>query len=132
MTGYISAGDMFKVGTSAKLADLINLLISTLHMLMYNPSMNVSRDLYSARTRKIILYSNVIATGSNVIWVGSNMYAGNEDAIKQLDIGGLIVTIQRLINDTEYIRRIKKEFVFGGFNRKIQGDEVELEDVSWD
>ena len=78
--------------------------------------MNVSRNLYSARTRKIVLYSNMIATGSNVIWVGSNMYAGNEDAIKQLDIGGLIVTVQRLINDTEYIRRIKEEFVFGGFN----------------
>ena len=132
LTGYISSGDIFKVGTSAKLADLINLLISTLHMLMYDPSMNVSRNLYSARTRKIVLYSNMIATGSNVIWVGSNMYAGNEDAIRQLDIGGLIVTVQRLINDTEYIRRIKEEFVFGGFNKKIQGSGLELEDISWD
>lgn len=123
LTGYISAGDIFKVGTSAKLADLINLLISTLHMLMYG-------NLYSARTRIIVLYSNMTATGSNVIWVGSNMYAGNEDAIKQLDIGGLIVTVQRLIYDTEYIRRIKEEFVFGGFNKKIQGDG--LEDISWD
>ena len=70
--------------------------------------------------------------GSNVIWVGSNMYAGNEDAIRQLDIGGLIVTVQRLINDTEYIRRIKEEFVFGGFNRKIQGPGLELEDILWD
>lgn len=102
-------------------------------MLMYDPSMNVSRNLYSARTRKIVLYSNnMIATGSNVIWVGSNMYAGNEDAIRQLDIGGLIVTVQRLINDTEYIRRIKEEFVFGGFNKKIQGSGLELEDISWD
>ncbi|MFR0055798.1 MAG: hypothetical protein ACLRVO_18140 [Blautia wexlerae] len=67
------------------------------------------------------MYSNMIATGSNVIWVGSNMYAGNEDAIRQLDIGGLIVTVQRLINDTEYIRRIKEEFVFGGFNEKDPG-----------
>ena len=37
-----------------------------------------------------------IATGSNVLWVGGNMLAGNEGAIKQLDIGGLIVTIKRL------------------------------------
>ena len=50
--------------------------------------------------------------------------------IKQLDIGGLIVTVQRRIYDTEYIRRIKEEFVFGGFNKKIQGDG--LEDISWD
>ena len=48
------------------------------------------------------MYSNIIATGSNILWVGGNMFAGNEGAIKQLDIGGLIVTIKRLMSDTEY------------------------------
>lgn len=52
LTGYISSGDIFKVGTSAKLADLINLLISTLHMLMYDPSMNVSRNLYRGQDKE--------------------------------------------------------------------------------
>lgn len=78
------------------------------------------------------MYSNVIATGSNVLWVGGNMLAGNEGAIKQLDIGGLIVTIKRLMSDTEYIRQIKEEFVFGGFNKMIQGDELVLEEPVWD
>lgn len=73
-----------------------------------------------------------IATGSNVLWVGGNMLAGNEGAIKQLDIGGLIVTIKRLMSDTEYIRQIKEEFVFGGFNKMIQGDELNLEEPIWD
>lgn len=132
MTSYISAGDIIKVGASAKLAGLINLLISTLHTLMYDSSMSISRDLYSVKTRKIIMYSNVIATGSNVLWVGGNMLAGNEGAIKQLDIGGLIVTIKRLMSDTEYIRQIKEEFVFGGFNKMIQGDELNLEEPIWD
>lgn len=132
MTSYISAGDIIKIGTSAKLAELINLLISTLHTLMYDSSMNISRDLYNVKTRKIIMYSNVIATGSNVLWVGGNMLAGNEGAIKQLDIGGLIVTIKRLISDTEYIRQIKEEFVFGGFKKMIHGDELDLEEVVWD
>lgn len=132
MTSYISAGDIIKVGVSAKLAELINLLVSTLHTLMYDSSMSISRDLYSVKTRKIIMYSNVIATGSNVLWVGGNMLAGNEGAIKQLDIGGLIVTIKRLMSDTEYIRQIKEEFVFGGFNKMIQGDELNLEEPIWD
>ena len=132
MTKYISAGDIIKVGTSVKLAELINLLISTIHTLMYDPMTTSSRDLYSVRTRKIIMYSNVIATGSNVLWVGANMAAGNEGAIKQLDIGGLIVTIQRLINDTEYIRQIKEEFVLGGFRNMIKGDDFGLEEITWD
>jgi hypothetical protein len=132
ITSYISAGDIIKVGTSAKLAELINLLISTLHTLMYDSSMSISHEIYSVKTRKIIMYSNVIATGSNVLWVGGNMVAGNKGAIKQLDISGLIVTIKRLMSDTEYIRQIKEEFVLGGFNKMIQGDELNLEEPIWD
>lgn len=132
LTSYISTGDLIKIGASAKLAELINLLITTLHTLMYDSNMKISRDLYNVRTRKIIMYSNVIATGSNVLWVVGNMAAGNETAIKQLDIGGLIVTLKRLMTDTEYIRQIKEEFVLGGFNKKIQGSELELGDIVWD
>ena len=32
----------------------------------------------------------------------------------------------------EYIRQIKEEFVFGGFNKMIQGDELVLEEPVWD
>lgn len=132
ITSYVGAGDLIKVGTSAKLAELINLLISTVHMLMYDTSMSISRDLYNVRTRKIIMYSNAIATGSNILWVGGNMLAGNETAIKQLDIGGLIVTLQRLKSDTEFIRQIKEEFIFGEFNKMIQGDELKLTNTVWE
>ena len=132
LTSYISTGDIIKVGASARLAELINLLISTLHTLMYDSSMVISRNLYSVKTRKIIMYSNAIATGSNVLWVGGNMLAGNERAIKQLDIGGLIVTIKRLMNDTEYIRQIKEEFIFGDFNKMIQGKKLNLKEPIWD
>lgn len=131
MTSYISSGDIIKLGSSAKLAELINFLISTLRTLAYDSSMNISRDLYNVKTRKIIMYSNVIATGSNVLWVGGNMLAGKEDAIKQLDIGGLIVTIKRLMSDAEYIRQIKEEFVIGGFNKMIQGQELNLKKTIW-
>lgn len=132
ITKFVGTGDLVKIGTSAGLAELINLIISTLHTLMYDSSMPISRDLYNVRTRKIIMYSNAIATGSNVLWVGGNMLAGNEGAIRQLDIGGLLITVKRLINDAEYIRQVKEEFVFGGFNKMIQGDDLELEAVSWE
>ena len=132
MTHLISSGDVIKIGTSAKLADLINFLISALHTLMYDTSMSISREVYSVRTRKIIMYSNLIASGSNAFWVGGNMYAGNEGAIKQLDIGGLLVTINRLVSDTDYIRQIKEEFVFGGFNKMIQGNDLKLEKTIWE
>ena len=124
ITSYISAGDILKMGASASIAELINSLIATLHMLMYDSTMPISRNLYSVRTRKIIMYSNAIATGSNVLWVGGNMLAGNETAMRQLDIGGLMVTLKRLRSDKEFIRQIKEEFVIGGFNKMIQGDVI--------
>ena len=100
-------------------------------MLMYDSTSKYSREIYSIRTRKIIMCSNLIATASNVIWVGANAMLGNETAIKQLDIGGLLVTLKRLISDKEYIRQIKKEFVIGEFNKMIQGDDLNLENITW-
>lgn len=132
LTGYISSGDVIKTGTSASLAELINTLIGILHSLMYDPTSSTSKDLYSVRTRKIILYSNVIATSSNVLWVGGNMIAGDKTAIRQLDIGGLMVTIKHLMTDTAYIQKIKEEFVFGSFDKLIQGDDLMMEEPVWD
>lgn len=133
LTKYMSTGDLLKAGVSAKLAELINLLISTVHTLQCDRTLSeTEQKLYNVRTRKIILYSNAIATGSNVLWVGCNMAAGNESAIKQLDIGGLIVMIQRLISDTKFTQQIKEEFVFGRFNTLIRGEDLGLEKITWD
>lgn len=127
LTKFISAGDIIKFGTSMKMAEMINMLISAFHLLLYDASELPSQEVYSVKTRKIIMYSDLIATTSNLIWVSGNMMGGNEGAIKDLDIGGLVVTINRLLNDTEYIRQVKEEFVFGGFNKMIQGDALNLE-----
>ncbi|MFC2283744.1 MAG: hypothetical protein ACFNJJ_07500, partial [Lachnoanaerobaculum saburreum] len=129
---YLGWGDIVKVGTSAKIAELINTIISTLHTLVHDFSDGIEPELYSVRTRKIILYSNTIATGSNVIWVGANVAGGDKTRIKNLDIGGLMVLMKRLYSDTEYIRQIKEEFVFGGFRKQIQGEVLELEEPIWD
>ena len=131
LTQYVNTGDLIKIGASAKVAEFINTIISTVHMLMYDPQGKYDRDIYNVRTRKIIMYSNLIATGSNVLWVGGNMLAGNEGAIRQLDFGGLIITLNRLTKDPDYIRKIKEEFVFGEFRKKIQGDELGLSKPLW-
>lgn len=132
LTKYISTGDLIKVGVSAKLSELINLLIGTLHMLMYDEStMGMSRDLYNVKTRKIIDLSMEITTGSSVLWTVGNVMSGNVSSIRQLDIGGLLVLLKRLREDTVYIRKIKEEYVIGNFKKMIQGNEIKLEDIVW-
>lgn len=121
LTKYISTGDILKVGISAKTAEVINLLISAVHTLMYDTSMPCTKDVYNVRTRKIIMYSNVIATSSNILWNGGKMMSGEPTSFRQVDIGGLMNTLNRLRNDGKFIRQIKEEFVFGGFGKMIQG-----------
>lgn len=122
ITKYISTGDLVKIGASAGMSVFVNTIISVLHMLLYDPQKYEDMNLYNVKTRKIIMISNSIASGSNVIWVGANMAAGNEAAIKNLDIGGLIITIQRLYKDSKFIREVKQEYIFGTFDRMMQGD----------
>lgn len=131
LTKYISTGDIIRTGAFAELSILINIIISTFHQLLFDENRYDSRDLYSVKTRKIIMYSNVIASSSNVIWVGANMAIGNKGLIKQLDIGGLRVTIHRLLTDEQFIRKIKEEFIFGCFNSKIQGENLNLKEVKF-
>ena len=98
-------------------------------VLNFDESKDESREVYTVKTRKIIMWSNTIATGSNLIWVGANVAAGDRTQIKNLDIGGLMITLYRLIHDPEFIRKVKEEFVFGRFNQMIQGEPIQLNEV---
>lgn len=99
------AKDMKKIGMSAIIAIIINMIIGLTHGLFYNADKDGERDLYEVRTRKILMYSNVLASASNVITVCITKNP------KKLDIGGLLVTISRLFTDVRFITRIKQEFI---------------------
>lgn len=118
--------DVAVIGAQATIAILINLLITVMHGLFYDEKKHISRELYEVKTRKILSASNLIATSSNVIWVGGNMLAGNEAAIKDIDIGGLCVTIHRLITDHKFIKEIKLEFMEKGWYDAVVGEDYEF------
>lgn len=119
--------DVYSVGRSAAIASFINMLIATIHGLFYDESKYSSRDLYEVKSRKILSYSNLIASSSNVIYVSISTYFGDKTSIKKLDVGGLIVTVYRLINDRKFIREVKEEFIFGNFKKLIQGEKYDFD-----
>ncbi len=92
-------------------ANYINMIISMVHGAFYDRSMDI--DLYQVKTRKIINYSNVVASSSNLIYTFAT-----EDLTK-LDVGGLLITIFTLIKNEKFIRKVKEEFVFGSFEKMI-------------
>lgn len=105
---------------SAAQAIMINTLIGALHKFFYNPNKDYDKELYNVRTRKIILFSNVIATTSDVVQTAIRSYCGDENALRNFDLGGFLVTIYRLITDTENIMKIKEEFIFNEWDRIIE------------
>lgn len=110
------------IGKQAGYAVLINQIISLIHTLFYDESKDGSRVCHQVRTRKIILYSNLIATSSNILYVAISKSLGNKKAIKKLDVGGFFVTLNRLITDVLFINEIKKEFLEKGFYNEVMGD----------
>lgn len=108
--------DLKIVGASAGISIFIDMIIALVHGL-FNKN-KIDKDLYEVRTRKILLISNSIASTSNII---QTVITRNP---KNLDIGGLLVTLSHLFMDIRFIARIKEEFI----NRELDKDLInELE-----
>ena len=80
-------------------------MIAMMHRLFYDESIELSEKYYEVRTRKILRYSNEMASSSNLIYV-----ALSKD-VSKLDVGGLAVTLYRLISDGRFISQVKREFL---------------------
>lgn len=112
--------DMWGIKRSAAVALLINWLIKIIHELLYNPKTDCSKSMYEVRTRKILSYSNAIASCSNIIYVACSGELG------KLDIGGILVTLHRVINDSRFISQLKKEFLEKEFYNRVMGEEYDF------
>lgn len=123
----LDMANIVAVGKQATFSIFINTMISMLHGLFYDASVEYSREVYEVRTRKILSYSNFIASASNLIYVGANASLGNENAWKSLDIGGLLVTLYRITTDAKFIRQVKREFIEQEFFDQIRGSEYDFD-----
>ena len=112
--------DTASVGTEITLACLINLIIAIVHRLCFD-GLPGEEKLYEVRTRKILLYSNLIASTSNVI---ASVLSKN---YKLLDVGGLLVTISRLITDIRFMCKVRDEFVRSKLDEHFEGIRSETE-----
>lgn len=112
--------DTASVGTEMSIACIINTIIAMIHRL--NIDMPEGEDaLYEVRTRKIILYSNLIASTSNVIAT-----AVTKD-LKKLDVGGILVSLTRLVTDVKFMSDVKYEFIQDKLDEQFEGISEEIE-----
>ena len=100
--------------TSAVLSILINMAIGLIHGLYYDEKRDKKRTLFEVRTRKILLYSNVLASTGNA---ATALITKNA---KTLDIGGILITISRLYTDARFIAHAKEKFIQNRLDNDLQ------------
>lgn len=114
--------DVAGIGTEASISCLINSIIGMMHRLFFDEAKD-EEQLYEIRTRKIILYSNLIASTSNIIAsVLTKKY-------ELLDVGGTLITIARLITDVRFICKVKDEFVQNKLDQQLEKIKSELDEM---
>lgn len=126
--------DIAVVGVQAAVSVLINMLITLIHGLYYDAEKYPNRDLFEVKTRKILVWSNVIASSSNLLTVaGMEVTAycsGNPEIAKKgwqyLDVGGYIVTMYRLMSDTKFINKVKSEFLENEWDQLVAGEDFKF------
>lgn len=113
--------DIKTIGTQAVISLVINMLVSLIHGLFYNPQKDGERKMYEVRTRKVLLYSNSLASAGNIAYAAASQDWG------KLDVGGIIVTITRLFSDIRFITRMKHEFIQKEQDRLLEKELSEID-----
>jgi hypothetical protein len=118
--------NMYSITRGMTIAILINSIVEVIHKLFYDENKDGSLNSYEVRTRKVISYSNILATSINIIQVAVRTYLGDVKAIKDIDIGGLLVTLYRIATDLVFIQKEKKEFLEKEFYNRVYGEEYDF------
>lgn len=93
------------VGKQASLSILINTMVSMIYGLYYDVGKYGTWDVYSMKIRKIIEYSNIISSSSNIAYVTIT------HQMSKLDIGGFLVTLYSIVSNAAFIRNTKELFL---------------------
>lgn len=113
--------DIKNVGTQVVFSTIINMIIALIHGLYYDENKYKNRDLYEVKTRKILLYSNILASSGNLL------YTTFTKNYKSLDIGEFLVTAYRIISDVSFMRKVEKEFIDNKLYEKYSSEINELD-----
>lgn len=119
----LDMANILTVSKQVTYAMFINDIIAMLHSLFYDGNTEMEEKLHEVKTRKIIAYSDMIASASNL---GVVAFTKN---LNLLDIGGIGVTILEFIKYREFQKKVKEEFIFGSYKNMVMGDKYNMIEI---
>lgn len=119
----LDMANILTVSKQIEYAIFINTIIAMLHSFLFEGSTEMEEKLHEVKTKKIIAYSDIIASASNL---GVVAFTKN---LNLLDIGGITVAILDFIKYKEFQKKVKEEFIFGGYKDMVIGDKYNKIDI---
>ena len=119
----LDMANILTVSKQVTYAMFINDIIAMLHSIFYDGNTEMEEKLHEVKTRKIIAYSDMIASASNL---GVVAFTKN---LNLLDIGGIGVTILEFIKYREFQKKVKEEFIFGSYKNMVMGDKYNMIEI---
>lgn len=119
----LDMANILTVSKQVTYAMFISDIIAMLHSLFYDGNTEMEEKLHEVKTRKIIAYSDMIASASNL---GVVAFTKN---LNLLDIGGIGVTILEFIKYREFQKKVKEEFIFGSYKNMVMGDKYNMIEI---
>lgn len=124
-THGLDMANVMNAGKQFIYAVVIDTLIALIHGFFYREAVDGPRSLYEVRTRRILLYSNLIASASNVVVSAISTYLG-ADASRIIDWGGFLNTLRHIVFDTQFIQEIKRDFLKNEIYKMVVGDQYDF------
>lgn len=120
------------IGVQYGLAEFINTISSIIYRFLRYRNSPVSAEIVKRKTDKVIAVANGISTSQDLIRSLMKAQFDLPNAIRELDFGGLIATIKRLIQSDEFkddiknIDKIWNQVVFG-MTHSVEDLEIQLQ-----
>lgn len=102
----LNTGTVVQGGIAVKLT---NWIIGFLHGLMRKDEEDVK--LYKVRTEKIIMYSNIFSTISDLGYTLFISFLDDTKAMQKFDLGGYLVSYYQICSSSEIIAEIERTFI---------------------
>ena len=121
----LDMANILHAGKQLSYAIAIDAIISLVHSFFYQESDGISRAMYEVRTRRILIYSNVIASASNAVAAAVLQYFSGTGS-RIADWGGYINTLWHIAFDAKKINEIKRDFLKNALYDQVVGTQYDF------
>ena len=113
--------DLLRLVGNTGLTAFLDLLISAIHAIHYDPKVDGDKNFYAIRTNQILTISQLMSTVTN------SAKALLTENLMDIDIGGILMTFLKVINSTSFWINIKTEYLVSEYKALIDEEHRKLD-----